>query len=108
VDGSSNKKGNAVGIVLEGPRDIRVEQSLVCKFKTSNNQTEYEALIVGLHLAEDMRERKVTCKTDSQLMVGQIKGELQDKEPLLLKYHQVVKRKMKNFDEITLEHVSHE
>jgi len=41
-------------------------------------------------------------------MVRQIKGQFKVKEPLLLKYHQEVKRKIKNFDEITLENVFRE
>ena len=45
VDGSSNLKGSGAGIVLEGPGDILIEQSLRFEFKASNNQAEYEALI---------------------------------------------------------------
>lgn len=52
---------------------MKVEQSLVLKFKTSNNQVEYETLIVGLNLAEDMRVKKLICKTNSHLMVSHIK-----------------------------------
>jgi len=54
VDGSSNNKGTGAGIVLEGPGELLVEQSLQFEFKTSNNQAEYEALIAGLELARDM------------------------------------------------------
>jgi len=45
VDGSSNLKGSGAGIVLEGPGDLLIEQSLRFEFKASNNQAEYEALI---------------------------------------------------------------
>jgi len=41
VDGSSNKKGSGARIVLEGPRGLRVEQTLIFECKPSNNQTEY-------------------------------------------------------------------
>jgi len=33
VDGSSNTKESGVGVVLEGPRDVLVEQSLHFDFK---------------------------------------------------------------------------
>jgi len=49
VDGSSNTKGGGASIVLQGPNNLLLEQSLQFGFKTSNNQVEYEALIVGLH-----------------------------------------------------------
>jgi len=44
-------------------------------FKTSNNQAEYEALIVGLILARDMGVQNIICKSDSQLTIRHIKGE---------------------------------
>jgi len=46
VDGSFNQKGTVADIVLEGPNDILIEKSLHFAFKTSNNQAEYEAIIV--------------------------------------------------------------
>jgi len=39
VDGSSNKKGSRVGVILEGPGDIVVEQSIRFRFETSNNHS---------------------------------------------------------------------
>jgi len=53
VDGSSNPQGAGAGIVLEGPGDILIEQSLRFNFKTSNNQAEYEAIIADLNLARE-------------------------------------------------------
>ena len=79
VDGSSSKKGGGAGIVLEEPENIQVEQSLHFGFQTSNNQAEYETLIAGLLLAKDVGARKVECKTDSQLMVGQTMGTTKSK-----------------------------
>jgi len=46
VDGSSNKRGSGADIILEGPGEVAVEQSIRFGFDTSNNQAEYEALIV--------------------------------------------------------------
>jgi len=54
LNGSSNDKGWKVGVVLEGPTELKIEQSLHFNFKASNNQSEYEAIIACLHLAEDM------------------------------------------------------
>lgn len=38
VGGSSNMKGSGAGIILEGPNDLLIEQSLRFVFKASNNQ----------------------------------------------------------------------
>jgi len=62
-------------MVLEGPGNFHLEMALKFEFKTSNNQAEYEALIAGLVLAKDMGAQNVVCRSDSQLMVGHMKGE---------------------------------
>ena len=54
IDGSSDRRNAGVGIVIEGPGSFTVEHSLQFKFKASNNQAEYVALIVGLRLAKDL------------------------------------------------------
>ncbi|RDY00614.1 hypothetical protein CR513_16179, partial [Mucuna pruriens] len=52
VDGSSNQVGSGVGIVLEGPAGVLIEQSLHFEFKANNNQAEYEELIAMMKLAQ--------------------------------------------------------
>ena len=70
LDGISNEKVNGSGIILEGPIDVTLEQALKFNFKASNNQVEYEALIVGLKLAKEVGARKLRCYSDSQLVKG--------------------------------------
>lgn len=61
VNGSSGRQGGGAGIVVEGPNGIVVEQSLLFKFKVSNNQAEYEALIAGMELARDLGVEFLEC-----------------------------------------------
>ena len=75
VDGSSNSRSCGAGVVLEGPDEIIIEHALKFEVKTSNNQAEYEAIIVGLHLAIELEVTKLICKSDSRLVVGQLKEE---------------------------------
>nr|KYP36968.1 Retrovirus-related Pol polyprotein from transposon opus [Cajanus cajan] len=58
------------------------QQSLKFGFKVTNNQAEYEALLAGLRLARDLGARKVSCNSDSKLMVEQLSGTYQAKETL--------------------------
>jgi len=67
VDDSSNKTTCGAGVVLEGPGDLLLEQVLQFGFKATNNQAEYEALLVGLNLTYDMGAREVVCKSDFRL-----------------------------------------
>ncbi|WVY94664.1 hypothetical protein V8G54_033752 [Vigna mungo] len=80
MDGSSNKQGGGAGIVLEGPSGLVIEQSLIFRFKLSNNQDEYEALLADFELARDLGAEHLKCKTDSQLVKGQMKGTFQIKD----------------------------
>lgn len=74
VDGASNLAGSGAGIVLEGPEGILIEQSLRFEFKASNNQAEYEALILGMRLAKEMGATTLQARSDSQLVTGQVSG----------------------------------
>ena len=105
VDGSSDKRNAGAGIVIEGPNGFMVEHSLQFKFKASNNQAEYEALIAGLRLAKDLGAAKLKCNTDSKLVVGQVLGEYQVKDDLLLQYCHKVVEAMKEFEEVTVHHI---
>jgi len=94
VDGSSNQQGSGVGVILEGPNGLLIEQNLRFAFKASNNQAEYEALIAGMLLAKEMGARSLLAKSDSQLVTGQVTGEYQAKDPQMavyLGYVQVLK-----------------
>jgi len=105
VDGSSNKNACSAGIILEGPSDLLVEQALQFAFKETNNQAEYEAILAGLNLAHDLNAREVTCKSDSQFVVGQIKGDFEVKNPLLQHYYHTVRNSITKFDKAVVEHI---
>jgi len=105
MDNSSNKTSCGVGVVLEGPGDLLVEQALQFAFKATNNQAEYEAILVGLNLAHDLGAREVVCKSDSQLVVGQIKGEFEVKKPLLQRYYHTVNNSIAKFDKVIIKHI---
>ncbi|XP_052723752.1 uncharacterized protein LOC128193711 [Vigna angularis] len=108
VDGASGQSASGAGIVLEGPNGFLLEHSLIFKFKVSNNQAEYEALVAGLKLAKDMGARRVTCHTDSELVVGQMNGNFQVREERLLPYFQQATELVKNFDKIAIQHIPRE
>lgn len=70
IDKACNTKGSGAGITLEGPGDISLEQSLRFDFKISNNQVEYEALIACLKLENEVRVKKIRCRSDSELVTS--------------------------------------
>ncbi|XP_058734152.1 uncharacterized protein LOC131605870 [Vicia villosa] len=64
VDGASSSSGSGAGIILENDEGLIIEVSLVLSFTTSNNQAEYEALLAGLQLAEDVGAREDELPSD--------------------------------------------
>lgn len=105
VNGSSNLKGSGAGVVLEGPDGVLLEQSLHFEFKASNNQAEYEALIAGMALAQEMGATELTTKSDSQLITGQVGGTFQTKDPQLMRYLSKVHDSAKAFRSFKLTYV---
>ncbi|XP_068498111.1 uncharacterized protein [Phaseolus vulgaris] len=88
--------------------DILLEQALKFDFKTSNNQAEYEAIIVGLNLELDMEAKQLTCRRDSQLIVEKFKGEFEVKESLLQRYYHFIQNLITKFINVRIEHIIRE
>nr|KYP58025.1 Transposon Ty3-I Gag-Pol polyprotein [Cajanus cajan] len=108
VDRSSNSKGGGAGIILEGPNQVTLEQSLKFSFKVTNNQAKYEALLAGLRLARDLGARRLSCNSDSKLMVEQRSGTYQAKDTLQQRYFHMASQQISAFDEFTIHHVPRE
>ena len=51
VDGASNVKGTGAGVVLISPEGLILEQAVRLGFLASNNEVEYEVLLIGLRSA---------------------------------------------------------
>nr|KYP43116.1 Retrovirus-related Pol polyprotein from transposon 17.6 [Cajanus cajan] len=108
VDGSSNNQGSGEGVILEGPRGITLEQSLRFQFKASNNQAEYEALLAGLRLAEDMGASKIKCRTDSTVVAEQVGGNFLVKDHSIMTYYHAYQKLKASFQEVLVKHISRE
>jgi len=82
IDGSSNQQGSEAGVIL----GFLIEQALRFAFKASNNQAEYEALIVGMLLAKELGTQRLLVKSDSLLVTEQVTGEFEANDPQLASY----------------------
>ena len=70
MDGALSAIGAGAGIVIVTPEGIRLEHSFRLRFKASNNEAEYEALLVGLKTVLGMRARDIEAYSDSRLVVN--------------------------------------
>jgi len=94
-------KGSGVGVILEIPSGLLIEQALRFAFKASNNQVEYEALIARMLLAKELGSRSLLVKSDSLLVTGQVTGKYQTKDPQLasnLSYVRILRAAFSTFD----------
>ena len=69
-DGSLMKKGADAGLVFISPLGVRMRYMVRLHFPSSNNITEYEALINGLRIAIELGIRCLDVRGDSQLDVN--------------------------------------
>ncbi|KAK9226039.1 hypothetical protein WN943_011085 [Citrus x changshan-huyou] len=59
VDGSSNQQGSGAGLILVNLEHTKISSALRLGFKTSNNETEYKALLASLRLTKEMGAEKL-------------------------------------------------
>ena len=74
VDGASNQKDSGVGLVLMSPEKVVIEKSLRLDFSATNNEAEYETLLVGMAMVQRMGGKSIKIFSDSRLVVGQVRG----------------------------------
>ncbi|GKV02599.1 hypothetical protein SLEP1_g15017 [Rubroshorea leprosula] len=86
VDGASSSKGSGAGALLIGPDGYRSEHALKFNFGATNNMAEYEALLLGLQLALELKLSVIQVYSDSQLVVNQINSICEVVDPVMVKY----------------------
>ena len=106
VDGAANQRGSGVGLVLISPEKITIEKSLRLGFSATNNEAEYEALLQGMVMVQKMGRKTIKVFSDSRLVVGQVRGELEARDARMQEYLGQVKRLQLDFEFFNLTHVS--
>ena len=91
VDGALNQKGSGVGLVLMSPEKVDIEKSLRLDFSATNNEAEYETLLVGMAMVQKMGGKSMKLFSDSRLVVGQVRGEFDAKDERMQGYLSQVK-----------------
>uniref|UniRef100_A0A2N9J1F3 Uncharacterized protein n=1 Tax=Fagus sylvatica TaxID=28930 RepID=A0A2N9J1F3_FAGSY len=102
IDGSSTKDSGGVGIVLRSPEGDIIKQAIRLQYPTTNNEAEYEALLLGLNTARILGATELDVHSDSQLVVGQVNGDYEAKEGRMQQYLQLVRHQISQFHEVRL------
>ncbi|KAM5554801.1 hypothetical protein ABKV19_022958, partial [Rosa sericea] len=88
---------SGAGILLISPEDQIYEYALKFAFKASNNAAEYEALIAGLQIARELDVQHLDIFSDSQLVVNQVSGNFEAKEPHMASYQALTRALAQRF-----------
>ncbi len=109
VDGASlgNPGPAGAGIVLTAGGEV-IHRASIPLGATTNNVAEYRALIAGLHEAAARQARRVTVRSDSELLVKQMRGEYRVKAAHLRPLHEWAMKLTRRFEEVTWQHVPRE
>ena len=94
-----------MGLVLVSPVKITIEKSLRLGFLGMNNEAEYEALLMGMVMVQRMDGKAVEMFSDSRLVVGQVKGELEARDKRMQRYLSQVSHLQSEFESLNLLHI---
>ena len=86
-DGAANQKGFRIDVLLISPEGSHIPLAFKLNFEVTNNQSEYEACIVGMEAALEIGVKRLEVVGDSNLVVSQANGEWKVKEDKLKPYH---------------------
>lgn len=103
-----NPGPGAIGVLVRDGGKILSKYSAFIGKSVTNNIAEYEALIKALEMASKHTKEEVTCVLDSELVVNQLLGKYQVKNPKMLELFLKVQRLQEKFEKVRYLHVSRE
>ncbi|XP_030945767.1 uncharacterized protein LOC115970244 [Quercus lobata] len=105
IDGAANQRGFGVGLVLISPEKITIEKSMRLGFSATNNEAEYEALLVGMAMVQKIGGKTVKIFSNSRLVVGQVRRELEARDVRMQEYLNQVRHLQSRFESFSLLHI---
>ena len=70
IDGFSQAQGRGVGIILRTLDGTAIAQAIKLDFVVSNNEAEYEEVILGLKVAKSLSIAAIELRCNSQLVAS--------------------------------------
>ncbi|GJU05435.1 reverse transcriptase domain-containing protein [Tanacetum coccineum] len=97
--------GAGARLILTNPEGIEFTYALRFRFDATNNKAEYEALIDGLRIAEQMGVKNLQANVDSRLVANQVNGTYVAKEVDMIRYLEKVKALTGGFKAFTIKQI---
>lgn len=80
MHGSSTALASRAGLLLTTPDEVEIKYVIQLRFKATNNEAEYEALIAGLNATKEVGAYCIVVYIDSKLVERQVIGEYEARE----------------------------
>lgn len=74
-NGATSQRDSGLGIVLTTPEGDILERVVKCEWRTTNNEAEFKALVLGLQSALFLGAKSIEVYIDNQLIVNQVNGQ---------------------------------
>ena len=97
----------AIAFIIERHGEKNFEHK-ECLGEATNNVAEYTALIRALDKARDLGGKRLAVRSDSDLMVQQMKGQYKVKNAGLVPLFDKARRLCQDFDSVTFRHIPRE
>ena len=94
-----------MGLVIISLEKIIIKKSLRLDFLATNNEAEYEALLVGMTMVQRMGGMAVGMFSDLRLVVGQVGGELEARYLRMQEYLNQVRHLLLRFESFILSQI---
>ncbi|HKW40588.1 MAG TPA: ribonuclease HI family protein [Gemmatimonadales bacterium] len=98
--------GAVAALVLNASDNVQLDFEATCIGTTTNNRAEYSAVIQGLNVCARHTRGRVTCYTDSQLVVNHMNGTWRLKDDALRRLFLEARQCEQVFREVVYTHVS--
>jgi ribonuclease HI len=97
-----------IGVVIAEPDGTVIDTIAEGLGETTNNVAEYTAVLRGLRRVAALGAAEVLLRSDSRLLIEQLKGHYRVKAPHLRPLHAEILALVPRFDRIRFEHVPRE
>ncbi|XP_050908940.1 uncharacterized protein LOC127122685 [Lathyrus oleraceus] len=104
-DGSSHKDGTCIWVIIISPNKIPTKFKYKVEGLCSNNEAEYEALIVGPEILLELGATRVEIMDDSELVSKQIRKKYKCIKENLIMYFVIANRLLRRFEIVSIRHI---
>ena len=91
--------------MITTPNEVQTKYMCSLHLQCSNNQVEYQALILGLRVSLSMEAKFIKIFRDSQLMIKQLIWEYKCNDPALIELLDLARTLQQQFVEVTISHI---